>query len=134
MSTLEMTKMQPNSQSLTNPTQNEKKNKIFEIWAHNTYFVSDRHNTKMKNVLWNLKMLFRQVVNTYEHFEGVKNLKFVKHLKFLFWFDLLILTLSLTAPLFIQIRQIVHLKIKFLWLQFSDFFEISDEISQRFFF
>ena len=65
------------------------KNKIFEIWAHNTYFVSDRHNTNMKNVLWNLKKLFRQVVNTYEHFEGVKNLKFVKYLKFLFWFDLL---------------------------------------------
>ena len=84
-----MTKMQPNSESLTNPTQIEQKNKIFEIWAHNTYFVSDRHNTNMKNVLWNLKKLFRQVVNTSEHFEGVKNLKFVKYLKFLFWFDLL---------------------------------------------
>ena len=66
------------------------KNNIFEIWAHNTYFVSDRHNTNMKSVLWNLKKLFRQVVNTYEHFEDVKNLKFVKYLKFLFLFDLLL--------------------------------------------
>ena len=36
--------------------------------AHNTYIALDRHNTGMKNVLWDFKKLFMAVANTFEEF------------------------------------------------------------------